>query len=373
MNNLKFKKVKCPICNFRSFHRFIRKPRVSYFPTKIGIFKLECYDVICKKCNFVYSNPEPTSDSLKRFYSNKFLNNSLYPDYDVKKQINFFNKNANKKHEILEIGSSNDFLVNLLKKKGFKAYGFDFLTGKEFKKKKFDFILLNHTLEHISKPKKFLNKLKNYLKEDGKLVIEVPDLNQYEKDDTILTAEHITHFTEETLKKLLNNCSFVFIKKEKENLSRKYSIRLIFKKTNHQKKYQINKSDFNNSKKIYTKALKINNKRIENFIRISNKINSFKNENIYFWGCNSIFINIYSNLKNNIKNKIKLFDENSKNIKFLQISKRKKLTIYNPQNINMKNINNIKFVICAISWKEIIQKKILAKGILKKNIIIPRI
>ena len=97
MNNLKFKKVKCPICNFRSFHRFIRKPRVSYFPTKIGIFKLECYDVICKKCSFVYSNPEPTSNSLKRFYSNKFLNNSLYPDYNVKKQINFFVKNAKKK------------------------------------------------------------------------------------------------------------------------------------------------------------------------------------------------------------------------------------------------------------------------------------
>lgn len=373
MNNLKFKKVKCPICNFKSFHRFIQKPRVSYFPTKIGIFNLKSFDVICKKCSFVYSNPKPTSGSLKRFYSNKFLNNSLYPDYDVKKQINFFCKNAEKKHEILEIGSSNDFLINLLKKKGFKACGFDFLTGKEFKKKKFDFILLNHTLEHISEPKIFLNDLKSYLKEDGKLIIEVPDLKQYENDDTILTAEHITHFTEETLRKLLHNCSFVCTKKEKKNLSRKYSIRLIFKKTNLIEKYQIDKSEFNNSKKIYTKAIKINNKRIENFIKVSKKINLLKNTNIYFWGCNSIFINIYSNLKNDIKKKINLVDENSKKIKYLQVAKRKKILIQNPQDIFLRDLSNIKFVICAISWKQSIQKKILRMGVLKKKILIPKI
>ena len=35
---------------------------------------------------------EPTAKSLEKFYSNKYLNNSLNPDYNVKKQIDFFKK-----------------------------------------------------------------------------------------------------------------------------------------------------------------------------------------------------------------------------------------------------------------------------------------
>ena len=97
------------------------------------------------------------------------------------------------------------------------------------------------------------------------------------------------------------------------------------------------------------------------------------NKNIFFWGCNSIFINIYGHLKNDLKKKIKLFDENSINIKSLQISRRKKLPIFNPEQIDEKKIYDTKFIICAISWSETIQKKIIAKGISKKNIIIPKI
>ena len=50
----------------------------------------------------------------------------------------------------------------------------------------------------------------------------------------------------------------------------------------------------NGKENIYIKALKLNNKRTENFIRISKKINLFSNKKIFFWGCNSIFINIMS-------------------------------------------------------------------------------
>ena len=203
MTKLRFNKVKCPVCNSNKFIRFNIKSRHSSFPTKIGIFNLKCFDVICKECSFVYSNPEPTALSLKKFYNNKFLNKSLDPDYNIKKQLNFFKKIAKKKQTILEIGSSNNYLVKILKKNGYKAYGSDFLTKTKIKNKKYDFILLNHTLEHIPNPKKYLIRIKNKIKDEGKIIIEVPDLNQYESDDTLLTAEHIHHFTDDTLKNLL--------------------------------------------------------------------------------------------------------------------------------------------------------------------------
>ena len=77
MISLKFKKVKCPVCDSKKFKKFNQKTRVSNFPTKIGLFNLKCFDVICDECSLVYSNPEPTAKSLKEYYSNKFLNKSL--------------------------------------------------------------------------------------------------------------------------------------------------------------------------------------------------------------------------------------------------------------------------------------------------------
>ena len=38
-----------------------------------------------------------------------------------------------KKSKNTEIGSSNNFLINHLNKNNFRAYGFDFLTGRKLK------------------------------------------------------------------------------------------------------------------------------------------------------------------------------------------------------------------------------------------------
>ncbi len=374
MISLKFKKVKCPVCDSKKFKKFNQKTRVSNFPTKIGLFNLKCFDVICDECSLVYSNPEPTAKSLKEYYSNKFLNKSLYPDYDVKKQVNFFKKIARKNDKILEIGSSNNYLINLLKKNGYKAYGSDFLTKTAIKNKKYNFILLNHTLEHIPRPKKYLRSLRKKLDNNGTLIIEVPDLNQYQKDNTILVAEHITHFTDTTLKKLLFLSGFIFVNKEKENNSRKYSIRMTFKKgISNKENINFNQKKYKKTKKIFSKALSLNQKRLDNFKNLSKKINLNVNNEIYFWGCNSIFVNIYFYLNKAMKNKLNLVDENYKKIKYLTIDHKNKIFLKNPNKIKFLNAKDVKFVVCAISWKNTISKKILSNGVLKKNIIIPKI
>ena len=374
MIKLKFSKVKCPICDSNKFKRFNIKSRHSSCPTKRGIFNLKCFDVICKECSFVYSNPEPTSSSLKKFYSNKFLNKSLDPDYDVKKQLNFFKRIAKKKQSILEIGSSNDYLIKVLKKNGYNAHGSDLLTKTTIKNNKYDFILLNHTLEHIPNPKNYLKKIKNKIKDQGRLIIEVPDLNQYESDDTLLTAEHIHHFTDDTLKNLLVNSGYKFIGKNKEHNSRKYSVRMIFQKTNIKKtSIKLNQKLVQRTQKIFAKALILNEKRMNNFKNLSNKINKLKKYDIYFWGCNSIFVNIYYFLNKYSKKNLKLVDENFKNIKYLKIDKKNKILIQNPKNNLIKKSHLVKFIICAISWKESIKKKIVKNGISKKNILIPKI
>ena len=112
---------------------------------------------------------------------------------------------------------------------------------------------------------------------------------------------------------------------------------------------------------------------MNNFKNLSNKINKLKKYDIYFWGCNSIFVNIYYFLNKYSKKNLKLVDENFKNIKYLKIDKKNKILIQNPKNNLIKKSHLVKFIICAISWKESIKKKIVKNGISKKNILIPKI
>ncbi len=82
----------------------------------------------------------------------------------------------------------------------------------------FDVITMWHSLEHDSDPKNAIIRSKKWLKEDGILIIDVPN---YEGTDAQKYGEHwngwdlpyhFYHFTFETLKALLETCGFRVIK-----------------------------------------------------------------------------------------------------------------------------------------------------------------
>ena len=66
----------------------------------------------------------------------------------------------------------------------------------------FDLITLNHTLEHIPDGVSFLKRLSKLLKQDGYIVIQVPNVAENTYD--LLVADHKYHFSCETLKKLIS-------------------------------------------------------------------------------------------------------------------------------------------------------------------------
>ena len=89
----------------------------------------------------------------------------------------------------------------------------------------FDLIVLIHALEHIPNPVDYLKSLAKKLKPGGLLCIEVPNLKTSPFD--ILIADHCSHFTEETLIKIVTsagfeplNCSESHVPKELSLLAR---------------------------------------------------------------------------------------------------------------------------------------------------------
>ena len=77
---------------------------------------------------------------------------------------------------------------------------------------KFDMIYMYHTLEHIKNPKNLLEKCKNNLNDNGKIIIVVPDCTSQEKKERSKQNKyHLWYFTRQDLSQLLTNCGFEII------------------------------------------------------------------------------------------------------------------------------------------------------------------
>lgn len=79
------------------------------------------------------------------------------------------------------------------------------------KGEKFDFVMCNHTLEHVEDPISFLCQIKELLKPEGVMYLEVPNImwpsGGFSLDD-FLYHEHIQTFSSYNLGILLNHCGF---------------------------------------------------------------------------------------------------------------------------------------------------------------------
>ncbi len=128
----------------------------------------------------------------------------------------------------LEIGAGVGLLVDEARKAGFDTSGFEpssaaVLAAKKFFgvklhrakfsknaiKKRVDIIILNHVLEHLQNPQQVVNIVNQSLRDDGILVIGVPNFNsimsQIKKNrwQNLIPAQHRWHFTLQTLDALI--------------------------------------------------------------------------------------------------------------------------------------------------------------------------
>lgn len=137
---------------------------------------------------------------------------------------------------IIEVGSSAGTLLKLLKGRGWKVFGvepskeaaeFAQNQGIETVRDKFetaklavesaDVIIINHTLEHLPDPSKVLDKAFKILKDDGILIIDLPNFDSLSAKllkcrwPYLLPSEHRWHFTLKSLSKLLDQYHFQVI------------------------------------------------------------------------------------------------------------------------------------------------------------------
>jgi 2-polyprenyl-3-methyl-5-hydroxy-6-metoxy-1,4-benzoquinol methylase len=167
---------------------------------------------------------------------------------DLPSRIPFLLENIKKEDNILEIGCSSGFLLNNLKDKGYKCTGFEpSEIYSDFCKKngidcisdyneldkyldKFDIILHYYVLEHVADPVMFINHLLKYLKKGGKMIFEIPHV-----DDPLIklfnvpafqkfywTIVHHWYFNRKSISYILdkiNNITYELLPKQRYDIS----------------------------------------------------------------------------------------------------------------------------------------------------------
>ena len=231
---------KCILCENSKFSKLSKKVRDSD----------QFHIIQCLSCKNIQINPIPTINSNKKFYDQNRQIKNMKIDYnlielrkksknDTKRRVAFFKKNIKKNKKILEIGSGNGFfleelkkenyningceiskerLIHLKKLKNITIYNYDFNFKMSEFEDKFDIVVMFHVLEHISNPKKFLENVRNILKQKGKIIIEVPNSDDHQLvlnenyNQWYWQRAHVNYYHPKTLSKILSKTKFKKIK-----------------------------------------------------------------------------------------------------------------------------------------------------------------
>jgi SAM-dependent methyltransferase len=233
--------------------------------------------VRCCACGLIYLNPRPVKDIIARYYPvdsyyayQDFLNKktlsyrewlkkiSLEGYYDsknvLKKLVSFLLVRnflivvpKETKGRLLDIGCGSGEFLNQMKSFGWEVYGVEInpesasigskhgvnifcgeLGTADFADNFFDVVVLSQTLEHVYSPASYLERIYRLLREEGLLIIGVPNIGCLEAQifggnwHALEAPRHLYFFTVHSLRYYLEKYGF----EVEKVLSKKFSLPL---------------------------------------------------------------------------------------------------------------------------------------------------
>jgi len=164
----------------------------------------DTYRVVqCRSCGLVYTNPIPDLHSLCDHYGENYYRDWIEKQSRARERMWRKRIREVMRHKqggrLLDVGCGLETFLMLAKGQGFQVQGTEvssFITSQgredeppdifrgelpeaQFPDKRFDVITLWHSLEHMPDPKRNLMEVHRIMKDDGLLVIAVPNLKNY--------------------------------------------------------------------------------------------------------------------------------------------------------------------------------------------------
>ena len=232
----------CPVCNSHTFVPFLTCKDYTVSKQDFNI-------VSCTNCNFKFTDPRPEDENLGDYYkSEEYISHSntskgivsklyhIVRNYTLKNKIRLVSKYVSR-GTIIDYGCGTGMFLNICKQNGWKTYGMEpdsgagkiasemglrVLNNKQSLKESIgssqvDAITLWHVLEHVTDLNETLTFFKETLKQEGVLIIAVPNYTSYDAEHyrqywaAYDLPRHLYHFEINTISKLLLPYGFKLI------------------------------------------------------------------------------------------------------------------------------------------------------------------
>lgn len=226
----------CLLCESNNF---VCVYETTKYPDKIQL---------CQKCGLVFRSPRMDDQELKEFYLSDHFSlinrKRAKPDDKIisraikiaETRFGHLKNYINSSDDILEIGSGAGQFLQILKNKNISYQGIDLSSGfvkscqamglnvnlgsfpEDISFHQYSKIAIFQTIEHLPDPKKCIQNCYDFLKSDGLLFLEYPDLSRYLKyrenpsTNVFSNRGHLSDFTEYTMRNLLLMCGFEWIR-----------------------------------------------------------------------------------------------------------------------------------------------------------------
>lgn len=192
----------------------------------------------CMVCSLRQTLPHLTTEELAPYYAGVYYKQrKSFTDNHINRvrlrHIEHARTYADLGRTIVDIGCGNGALVEMLLARGWDAQGTEMAPPEHFVSEAvqhhvhigefshlvfppdtFDTATLWHVLEHVSDPRVYLKALHKAEKQDGLLVIEVPNIDSWQARLTkrnwfnLDVPRHVFHFTPESVTKILTEEGF---------------------------------------------------------------------------------------------------------------------------------------------------------------------
>lgn len=233
---------KCLVCGSNQFEPFLQ--------CKDHTVSKETFNIVsCKSCGFKFTNPRPDNSVLGNYYkaesyvshtnSKKGIVNKLYHivrNHTIKKKIKLISSYVSR-GTILDYGCGTGMFLAACKSADWETVGMEpddsarqiasqqnlnLFADKQLiqtyvAEKQFDAITLWHVLEHVTDMLETLAFFKQKLKQNGVLIIAVPNHVSFDADSykehwaAYDVPRHLHHFELKSMKSLIENAGFQLI------------------------------------------------------------------------------------------------------------------------------------------------------------------
>jgi 2-polyprenyl-3-methyl-5-hydroxy-6-metoxy-1,4-benzoquinol methylase len=243
----------CEICENKDIERHILHK------------KLNCQLLKCKVCGFIFT--EPFTKNMEKYYNSEEHTYAKPDKQQIIKRENFLRniffgfkeKFKFQKINYLDIGCGTGGMLKIAKEFGWNIYGCDIsksvikmakkyskvnkiylgdITKCKFQDSFFDFITMNHVIEHLVNLNNQIKEIERILKPGGIIFIRCPNYKNircFWDRKKIIKQEHVNYFTNKDLIRLFEKHNFKVIQTPKTNDFRFD----IYNKVNHKLNYRL--------------------------------------------------------------------------------------------------------------------------------------